>query len=157
MAGAFKPADKSEFDGVKRKMNYTRIEAAQIDDLWQLQLAYKKEIGEDKPSMEACDSLSAAIKSGIIEFYGAWDRDRLVGCCSVTKGFSTFNYGTSGVFEDFYIVPENRRKGIAREIVRFAYENSGVESLTVACADCDLDMYGALGFTIRLGNLLALE
>ena len=60
-------------------------------------------------------------------------------------------------FEDFYIVPENRRKGIAREIVRFAYENSGVESLTVACADCDLDMYGALGFTIRLGNLLALE
>ncbi len=107
--------------------------------------------------MEACNSLSAAIKAGVIEFYGAWDGGRLVGCCSITKGFSTFNYGICDVFEDFYIIPENRGKGIAREFVRFAYENSGVESLTVACADCDLDMYGALGFTIILGNLLALE
>ena len=138
-------------------MNYARIETMQIDDLWQLQLAYKKEIGEDTPSLEERDRLSLAMNTGIIEFYGAWDEYKLVGCCSISKGFSTFNYGISGVFEDFYIVPENRRKGIARKLVRFAFEKSGVDTLTVGCADCDLDMYGALGFTIRLGTLLALE
>lgn len=138
-------------------MNYTLIDAAQMDDLWQLQLAYKKEIGEDEPAFEARDRLSAAMKAGSIEFYGAWDGDKLVGCCSITKGFSTFNYGMSGVFEDFYIVPECRHKGIARELVCFAYENSGVQSLTVGCADCDLEMYEALGFAVKLGNLLAFE
>ena len=138
-------------------MVFFRIETTQIDDLWQLQLAYKMEIGEDTPSLEARDRLSFAMDTGKIEFYGAWDENKLVGCCSISKGFSTFNYGISGVFEDFYIAPENRRKGIARKLVKFAFEESGVESLTVGCADCDLDMYGALGFTIRLGNLLAYE
>ena len=64
---------------------------------------------------------------------------------------------TGGVFEDFYIVPEYRHKGIARQLVRFAYQESGVGSLTVGCADCDVKMYLSLGFTIPLGNLLAFE
>lgn len=138
-------------------MNYKRIDVSQMDDLWQLQLAYKAEIEEDEPPMEAPGRLSAAMKSGSIEFYGAWDGHKLAGCCSISKGFSTFNYGISGIFEDFYIVPEYRHKGIAHELVCFAYEASGVETLTVGCADCDLEMYGALGFTIKLGNLLAFE
>ncbi len=136
-------------------MNYKRIEVSQINALWQLQLSYKEEIGEDKPPLDALARLSDAMKAGSIEFYGAWDGHKLAGCCSISKGFSTFNYRISGVFEDFYIVPEYRHKGIARELVHFARENSGVESLTVGCADCDLEMYGALGFTIKLGNLLA--
>ena len=138
-------------------MNYSLIDVTQMNDLWRLQLAYKIEIGENEPPIEAQDRLSVAIKDGSIEFYGAWDGDKLVGCCSISKVFSTFNYGMSGVFEDFYIISEYRHKGIAHALVRFAYENSGVESLTVGCADCDLEMYGALGFAIKLGNLLALE
>ncbi|MDD7383770.1 MAG: GNAT family N-acetyltransferase [Peptoniphilaceae bacterium] len=78
-------------------------------------------------------------------------------CCSVTVGFSTFDYMPSGVFEDFFISSEYRHKGIARELVKYAYLESGLSSLTVVCADCDVKMYQSLGFTISLGNLLAFE
>ena len=72
-------------------------------------------------------------------------------------GFSTFNYQRSGVFEDFYILPEYRHRGIARALVQYAYRESGVASLTVGCADCDVGMYQALGFSVPLGHLLAFE
>ena len=101
--------------------------------------------------------LAYAIEKGAILFFGAMDGNALVGCCSVTVGFSTFNYMLSGVFEDFYIRPEYRHKGIARKLVQFAYAESGVGSLTVGCADCDLPLYKTLGFSVPLGNLLAYE
>lgn len=81
----------------------------------------------------------------------------LIGCCSVTVGFSTFDYAPSGVFEDFYIHPEYRHQGIARQLVQYAYKESGISSMTIGCADCDMPMYRALGFSIPLGNLLAFE
>ena len=131
------------------------IEASQIDALWELQLLYKAEIGEDEPQAEDKERLARAMEAGQILFFGAWDGNVPVGCCSVTKGFSTFDYRPSGVLEDFYIRPEYRRRGIARELVETAVRQSGVSSLTVGCADCDLEMYRALGFSIPLGNLLA--
>ena len=131
------------------------MEASQIDALWELQLRYKAEIGEDEPQAEDKERLARAMEAGQILFYGAWDGNVPVGCCSVTKGFSTFDYRPCGVLEDFYIRPEYRRRGIARELIRFAHRESGVSSLTVGCADCDLGMYRALGFTVPLGNLLA--
>ena len=100
---------------------------------------------------------SDAIDKGKITFYGVWKDNTLIGCCSITVGFSTFDYHSSGVFEDFYICPEHRHQGIARQLVEFAYHESGVSSLTVGCADCDVQMYQSLGFTISLGNLLAFE
>ena len=131
------------------------MEASQIDALWELQLRYKAEIGEDEPQAEDKERLTRAMEAGQILFYGAWDGNMPVGCCSVTKGFSTFDYRPCGVLEDFYIRPEYRRRGIARELVETAVRQSGVSSLTVGCADCDLGMYRALGFTVPLGNLLA--
>ena len=131
------------------------MEASQIDALWELQLRYKAEIGEDEPQAQDKERLARAMEAGQILFYGAWDGNVPVGCCSVTKGFSTFDYRPCGVLEDFYIRPEYRRRGIARELIRFAHRASGVSSLTVGCADCDLGMYQALGFTVPLGNLLA--
>ena len=131
------------------------MNASQIDRLWELQKAYKTEIGEDKPGEREKDRLSKAIEQRQIAFFGAFDGDTLIGCCSVTVGFSTFDYAPSGVFEDFYIRPSYRHKGIARELVRFAYCESGVGTLTVGCADCDTDMYKSLGFGVYLGNLLA--
>ncbi len=138
-------------------MEYKRIGVSQADQLWELQKAYKAEIHEDAPADLDCDRLRAAIGKEQILFYGAWDDGALVGCCSVTVGFSTFNYQRSGVFEDFYIIPERRHQGIARALARYAYNESGVGSLTVGCADCDVEMYQAIGFSVPLGNLLAFE
>ena len=136
-------------------MEYRKIEASGIGALWELQKAYKAEIGEDAPGKAEKARLLSAIENGQILFFGAFNGTVLVGCCSVTVGFSTFDYAPSGVFEDFYIRPVFRHRGIARELVAFAYRESGVSSLLVGCADCDRDMYRALGFTIPLGNLLA--
>ena len=136
-------------------MDYRRIGVLQIDALWELQKNYKSEIGEDEPDGTGKSNLAAAIAKGAILFYGAWDGTLLVGCCSVTVGFSTFNYKPSGVFEDFYIRPEYRHKGIARRLVSFAFRESSVSSMTVGCASCDVQMYQSLGFSIPLGNLLA--
>ncbi len=131
------------------------MEASQIDALWELQLRYKAEIGEDEPRAEDKERLARAMEAGQILFFCAWGGSKPVGCCSVTKGFSTFDYRPSGVLEDFYIRPEYRRRGIARALVETAVRQSGVSSLTVGCADCDLGMYRALGFTVPLGKLLA--
>ncbi len=138
-------------------MEYSRIAVSQTDTLWELHKAYKAEIEEDMPTEQDLNRLKEAIEDNRILFYGAWDGMILTGCCSITIGFSTFNYAASGVFEDFYICPEYRHKGIARELVKYARQDSGVESLTVGCADCDVEMYQSLGFSIHLGNLLAFE
>ena len=138
-------------------MDICRLDISHMDALWELHQRYKAEIGEDLPEVGDRERLAVAINAGKILFYGAWRQEELVGCCSVMAGFSTFNYQSSGVFEDFYIRPEYRHRGIARELVRFACQDSGVASLTVGCADCDVPMYRALGFTVRLGNLFALD
>ena len=138
-------------------MEYRKINPSEIDALWELQKLYKAEIGEEKPDSECKSRLAQAMEEKRIFFCGAWDGKALIGCCSVTVGFSTFDYKPSGVFEDFYIRPEYRHKGAARQLVRFAYRESGVSSLTVGCADCDEPMYQSLGFSIPLGNLLAFE
>ena len=138
-------------------MDYRIINASDIDALWDLQKRYKAEIGEEPPTDEGKARLADAMHRGTIGFYGAWEDEFLIGCCSVAVGFSTFDYMPSGVFEDFYIRSEYRHQGIARRLVAFAYRESGVSSLTVGCADCDVPMYQSLGFTVSLGNLMALE
>lgn len=102
-------------------MNYSRINASQTDLLWELQKLYKLEIGEDEPENAGKERLAEAINKGRIFFYGAWNGKDLVGCYSITVGFSTFNYMSSGVFEDFYIRPQYRHKDIARQLLQFAH------------------------------------
>ena len=138
-------------------MEYSRIGTSQLDALWELQKLYKAEIGEDEPDAGKKALLANAIDENAIYFFGAWEGAVLIGCCSVTVGFSTFHYKPSGVFEDFYIRPEHRHKGLAWQLVQYAYRESRVGSLTVGCADCDVQMYRSLGFSIALGNLLAFE
>lgn len=136
-------------------MEYRKINSSEVDALWDLQKQYKSEIGEDEPSDDGKERLANAMDAGRILFYGVWKENTLIGCCSVTVGFSTFDYLPSGVFEDFFIRPPYRHQGIARHLVEFAYRESGVSSFTVGCADCDIQMYQSLGFTVALGNLLA--
>ena len=135
-------------------MEFIKIDSGRFEELMMLHRAYKAEIGEDLPTEEMEAALKNAVIGGRIMFFGCVCEDKLVGCCSVSEVFSTYNYAAAGVFEDFYIVPEWRRKGIARKLVEFTYRESGVGSMTVGCADCDEAMYRALGFRIRLGNML---
>lgn len=138
-------------------MDFVFVKTELFQELANLQIAYKSEIGEACPSESDFESLKNAIEKGKINFYGCVCDGKLVACCSVCLTYSTFNYAAAGVFEDFYILPEYRHKGIARKLVKFAYANSGICSLSVGCANCDVEMYKALGFKISLGNMLALE
>ena len=136
-------------------MDLRPIDTARLDQLWELQRAYKEAIGEEAPTDADREKLRAAMADRRILFFGAWDGEALAGCCSVTVGFSTFDYGPSGVFEDFYILPAYRHKGLARQLAGYAFEASGVKTMTVGCADCDTNLYRAVGFRTPLGHLLA--
>lgn len=137
------------------RMELVRIDAARFGELEALHRAYKAEIGEDAPGEREIEGLKKAVLDGSIQFFGCICDGMLTACCSVCRVFSTFNYAAAGVFEDFYIAPEWRHRGIARRLVEFAYRESGVASMTVGCADCDEGLYKALGFDVRLGNMLA--
>lgn len=138
-------------------MEFVELGAKNIERLKPLHAAYKREIGEDTPTEEDFARLAGALAAGRIRFFGCVEGEALVGCCSIAPTFSTFCYDTAGVFEDFYILPERRHSGIARRLVDYAVKRSSVRSLTVGCADCDVELYRALGFGIRLGNLMAYE
>ena len=138
-------------------MKVQRLSIGQMEALWELQKLYKAEIGEAEPGHAAKERLTKAMQTDVILFFGAFEDKALIGCCSVTVGFSTYDYLPSGVFEDFYLLPEYRHKGVARMLVQFARRESGVSCLTVGCANCDVQMYQSLGFSLPLGNLLAFD
>ena len=128
---------------------------------WQLKKlenGFLKEIGESPATEEKQEQLTQAILDGKIAFFVAKRGYRSVGMCSVAKCFSTFACTDTGVFDDFYIEPWFRKKGIARKLVLAAQDwckENGLASLTVCCAPCDEGMYQALGFDVRLGSTFA--
>ena len=61
--------------------------------------------------------------------------------------------GLAGLAEDIRSYGE----WVRDQLVQFARMESGVSSLTVGCADCDVQMYKSLGFSILIGNLLAFD
>ncbi len=132
-----------------------RLSVEDLPQLTKLHVLYKQEIGEDAPSQVELQRLRDAMAAEKILFFGCERAGKLLGICSVTKTFSTFCYGDCGVFEDFYILPEARHQGLARALAAFAWEASGVSAMTVGCADCDRSMYEAIGFRLRLGQMLA--
>ena len=129
---------------------------------WQLKKlenGFLKEIGETPATEEKQERLAQAIRDGKITFFVAKRGYRTVGMCSVAKCFSTFACTDTGVFDDFYIEPVFRRKGIARKLAQAAQDwckKNGLASLTVTCAPCDEGMYQALGFDVRLGSTFAI-
>ena len=128
---------------------------------WQLKKlenGFLKEIGESPATEEKQEQLTQAIRDGKIIFFVAKRGYRAVGMCSVAKCFSTFACTDTGVFDDFYIEPVFRKKGIARKLAQAARDwckENGLASLTVTCAPCDEDMYQALGFDTQLGYTFA--
>lgn len=123
-----------------------------------LENGFLREIGEPPATKEKQERLARAIRDGKITFFVAKHGHRAVGMCSVAKCFSTFACTCIGVFDDFYIVPAFRKKGIARMLARAAQrwsEENDLASLTVTCAPCDEGMYQALGFAVHLGKTFA--
>ncbi len=119
---------------------------------------YLKEIGEEVLCEEKQERLQEAVRQEKIHFFLAKRGTRAVGMCSVSMYWSTFSCDDVAVFEDFYIEPVFRRKGIARMLARAAQNycaEKRILSLSVCCADCDRGMYHELGFETRLGNTLA--
>lgn len=126
--------------------------------LTKLENGFLAEIGEGAMTEEKRARLSEAIRQGKIVFFLAKRGYRAVGMCSVSRCFSTFTCADTGVFDDFYIEPAFRRKGIARLLTRAAFdwcETGGLGSVSVCCAPCDEQMYQALGFKTILGRTLA--
>ena len=129
---------------------------------WQLKKlenGFLKEIGESPATEEKQEQLAQAIRDGKITYFVAKRGYRAVGMCSVAKCFSTFACTDTGVFDDFYIEPVFRGKGIARLLAKAAQKwskDNGLASLTVCCALCDEGMYQALGFDVRLGSTFAI-
>lgn len=128
---------------------------------WQLKKlenGFLKEIGESPATEEKHEQLVQAIRDSKIIFFMAKRGYRTVGMCSVAKYFSTFACSETGVFDDFYIEPVFRKKGVARNLAQAAQEwsqKNGLSSLTVTCAPCDEGMYQALGFDTHLGTTFA--
>ena len=138
------------------------VEVLTTPEDWQLKKlenGFLKEIGESSPATEKKqEQLAQAIQDGKITFFVAKRGYRTVGMCSVAKCFSTFACTDTGVFDDFYIEPVFRGKGIARKLTQAAQkwsQEKGLASLTVTCAPCDEEMYRSLGFDTRLGSTFA--
>lgn len=117
---------------------------------------YKQDIGEENVVDEQVERLKEAIESKQIEFFIIKDEEQIVGMCSITIGFSTFNFMKLGIFEDFFIKKEYRKKGLASILTSYVFEEMKrrkIESVWVGCSDSDIEMYNHLGFDIELGNL----
>lgn len=130
-------------------------------DDWQfrkLENGFLKEIGEQALTDDSFERLKQAVRDKRITFFVAKRGSRSVGICSVSACFSTFECADTGVFEDFYIEPAFRRKGIAGKLTKAAKEwcrSNKILSLTVCCAPCDQKMYQSLGFDAELGTTFA--
>lgn len=123
--------------------------------LLKLENGFLTEIGEAVMTEEKQAQLQQAVQDGKITFFMAKRGYRAVGMCSVVKCYSTFSCADIGVFDDFYVEPVFRKRGIARMLAKAAQSWSkehGLASLTVCCAPCDGGMYQAIGFDTPLGR-----
>ena len=127
------------------------------NDLWALENAFLKAVGEEPMSMEKLRRLARAVDEEKITFFAARMGEKLIGMCSVSKCFSTFACKDCGVFDDFFVMPQYRGNGIARMLVNAAQrwcEEQDYASMMVGCSSGDVDMYRSLGFDVELGTML---
>ena len=118
---------------------------------------YKESIGEEYLKENQLSELKRAISDNRISFFVAIQDEDVVGMCSISTIFSTYKCEAIGIFEDFYIKSECRRKGIARALTQHVFREmraKNINSVWVGCADVDVEMYTHIGFDIKLGNLL---
>jgi GNAT superfamily N-acetyltransferase len=127
------------------------------EGLFDLLNGFLTTIGEPALEDESVNRLKEAIKKEKIFFYIARTAESVAGICSLTIGFSTYRAAPFGVMEDFYVVPEMRRRGVARLLLEYALADArkkGCRSLVLGCSDDDMPMYEHLGFR-KIGNMMA--
>lgn len=135
------------------------LEQGHFERLLPLLNAYMQEIGEAPLDKDGADRIREAIRNGRISFFVAQERGTPVGMCSLSTAFSTFAGGREmGVFEDFYIIPEKRKQGIAMMLAEYVFgeaKKRDCSSVIVGCCRADVPMYRHLGFTLNLGHMLS--
>ena len=117
--------------------------------LLKLENGFKKDIGEEALTEKKQKQLQQAIREGKITFFVAKRGYRAVGMCSVAKCYSAFSCTDTGIYEDFYIEPAFRGKGIARKLA---------EAAQAWCKDNGISgekMYHAPGFDTGPGTTFA--
>ncbi len=140
------------------EITYEVFQIKDFDQLKQLMAGYKKAIGEELLTNTQKASLRNAIENHEIFFFVAKRKTRLIGMCSVSLTFSTYQCKKSGVFEDFYILPVYQNRGIATSLTECVFywcDKHDITSLWVGSSKGDIDMYQHLGFGVQLGSLLA--
>jgi predicted acetyltransferase len=119
---------------------------------------YKKAINEESIDENQFDKLKNAIQKGTIVFYTVSEDDEIIGMCSISTIFSTYKCGLVAVFDDFFVEKEYRKKGYAKELVRFVFNDmkaKKINSVLVGCSEMDIGMYKKIGFNLEVGHLLS--
>lgn len=138
-------------------MEIRELKMAEFGQLCALMDDYKRDIEEAPLQEMQRQRLKEAVERGEITFFVACEADALVGMCSVCTMFSTYLCMPGGVFEDFYIVPQRRRTGLARQMTHAVFacmRARGVATLWVGASPSDVRMYESLGFDVPLGRLM---
>ncbi|MEG1559729.1 MAG: GNAT family N-acetyltransferase [Clostridia bacterium] len=147
------PTDNAE-------VSFEEFDTKDFDQLKELLAGYKYAIGENLPEEAQLENLLLAIREKKIIFFIAKRKTRIIGICSLSELFSTYKCKPVAMFEDFYVMPVYRHKGIARGLINRVFEVSGqlgIQSILVGANECDVQMYKSLGFKNPIGTLLAGE
>jgi len=115
--------------------------------------------GESSLDEQSQNRLKDAIAEKKITFFIAQDEDSVLGVCSLTIGFSTYRSAPIGMMEDFYVVPEMRGRGIARQLLDSLLSDAKQKrcgSVIIGCGTDDIPMYKHFGFKV-IGNMMAID
>ncbi len=127
------------------------------DEVRSLLAAFARAVGEPPPDAEAWRRIAAAAQRDEIRFYLAREGTLAIGVASMTLGFSTYHGAPFAHFDDLYVVPDRRGRGVARLLLqalqRAALER-GCASAMGGCSAGDVAMWEHLGFR-RIGTLMA--
>jgi len=93
--------------------------AADVDALADLATRFFDEEGFDLPAGGLRPRVEQYVRSDGHAIFAAHRGDRAVGFATITTGFG-LEYGWVAEMEDLYVVPEERRHGIARAMVERA-------------------------------------
>lgn len=135
-------------------MNFRVLTIDDFDQIAVMEKNYKTSIGEARPSQDGLACLKQAIEHEEIKFYGAEDNGKIIGICSIVKIYSTFRFEYLGMLEDFYVQITYRKKGIAKQLIDFAWKASRCRTLGVFCGDENIEILHKLGFTFPIENCL---
>jgi predicted acetyltransferase len=119
---------------------------------------FKSSIHEDLLDKNKLDTLEKAINESKINFYIIVENNEIIGMCSISILFSTYKCESIGMFDDFYIKKAYRKKGFAKKLVDYVFNDmkvKGINSVLVGCSEIDIGMYNKLGFNMKVGHLFS--